>query len=512
MKLSGSCVPLVLILSVVTLMGAGASPGLSQEVLYEQPPLPFGGSSSNGQTITVADDFRLNASASLEQVVWWGGYGNAHLPRPDGDSFTLRIFSDGGGMPGLVLATYTFGAETRRTQITPTDFEYAFTLPAPLALEGNRTYWLSLTNVPTSLDWSWLATSFEQETCTPSAPCSRRSFGSPISGPWEEYYNNSAFRLLGASTGCLDVAIELQIEPSVINLRGGGRWVTGFLEPPAPYAASQIDVATVHLSTGRGSIAPDPEGPVALGDNDHDGVADLALKFKRSDVIGILEGNPTTLVVTGEFLEPAEVCFHGSDEVRVVPVNAPGANQALAVGQSTEIEWEPATDLGPHTVDLLLSRDDGETWTLEAEGLADDGHHPWTAHGSDGNQIRMGVVMVRGAGGGDARVGVSERFSILVPTHVGDPQGAALGLHGTRPHPARAGAGLAVTFSLPDRAPARLELLDIAGRRMAVREVGGFGPGRRTTQLGTGRLAAGVYRVRLVRGGESRELRVVVVP
>jgi hypothetical protein len=217
------------------------------------------------------------------------------------------------------------------------------------------------------------------------------------------------------------VTIELQIETEAINPRAGGGRVTCYLEPPAPYAASQIDMSSVRLSTGRGSIAPDPDVPGELGDHDRDGVADLALKFERSKVIGILEGNPTTLVATGEFLSPLGVCFRGSGEVRVVPGSA-----------------------SPTALDPL------------------------------------------------------DRPSFA--------------LHGTQPNPARAGSGLSISFTLPDAGAARLDLFDIAGRHIAAREVGSLGPGRHTTALATSRLAAGIYRVRLMRGGESRELRVVLVP
>lgn len=420
MKLPAPAAIFVLISGLVALLATAASPAAAQEVLYYQPPLPFGGSSSNGLTITVADDFRLAAGADLEQVVWWGGYGSAQLPRPTGDAFTLRIFGDDGGQPGQVLATYTFGAEVRRSQTSPTDFDYAFTLPAPLALEGHRTYWLSITDVPTSLDWMWTGSTFEQETCTPSAPCCLRSFGSPITGPWEGSSPNLAFQLLGTPAACPEVTIELQVEPDVINPHVRGGWVTGYLEPPALYTASQIDETTVRLSTGLGNIAADPATTGELGDHDRDGVSDLALKFKRSDVIGILDGNPTTLVATGEFLGLG-VCFRGSDQMRVVPTSA------------SPIALDP----------------------------------------------------------GDR---------------------ASFALHGTQPHPARAGTGLSISFTLPDAGPARLELFDIAGRFIAAQEVGSLGPGRHTTALATGRLGAGVYRVRLMRGGESRELHVVLVP
>ena len=81
-------------------------------------------------------------------------------------------------------------------------------------------------------------------------------------------------------------------------------------------------------------------------------------------------------------------------------------------------------------------------------------------------------------------------------------------LEPVRPNPARGGE-LAVRFSLPTDAPARLELLDVAGRRVASREVGA---GRHTLDLGEGQhLAAGLYLVRLTQGANTCTTRVVVL-
>lgn len=75
------------------------------------------------------------------------------------------------------------------------------------------------------------------------------------------------------------------------------------------------------------------------------------------------------------------------------------------------------------------------------------------------------------------------------------------------PNPAR--GALAVRFSLPDARPARLELLDLAGRRLAAREVAGAGAHQE--RLGEpGALAPGVYVVRLSHGGAVRTARVAV--
>ena len=85
-----------------------------------------------------------------------------------------------------------------------------------------------------------------------------------------------------------------------------------------------------------------------------------------------------------------------------------------------------------------------------------------------------------------------------------------LALSGTRPNPAR--GDLMVEFSLPDAASARLELLDVSGRRLMAREVGVLGAGRHTIALAPERaLAPGVYLLRLTRGGRSLTVRTVVV-
>lgn len=81
---------------------------------------------------------------------------------------------------------------------------------------------------------------------------------------------------------------------------------------------------------------------------------------------------------------------------------------------------------------------------------------------------------------------------------------------GTLPNPARGGA-IGLRFALPNGEPALLELLDLAGRRMASNDVGSMGAGQHSIRLVAGRrLAPGLYFARLRQGAESRMTRVVV--
>ena len=72
--------------------------------------------------------------------------------------------------------------------------------------------------------------------------------------------------------------------------------------------------------------------------------------------------------------------------------------------------------------------------------------------------------------------------------------------------------GLSAAFSLPDAGAARLELTDLAGRRILARDVGTLGAGEHVVDLAEGRrLAPGIYLLRLTRGSESVTARAVVI-
>ncbi len=88
----------------------------------------------------------------------------------------------------------------------------------------------------------------------------------------------------------------------------------------------------------------------------------------------------------------------------------------------------------------------------------------------------------------------------------------ALSLDGPWPNPSPAGR-FTVFFELPSERVARLELFDLAGRRLQSREVGSLGAGRHVVDLaGTGRrLASGVYFLRLAQGERTAVRRVVVI-
>jgi outer membrane protein assembly factor BamB len=85
---------------------------------------------------------------------------------------------------------------------------------------------------------------------------------------------------------------------------------------------------------------------------------------------------------------------------------------------------------------------------------------------------------------------------------------ASFALHEIVPNPARVQA--AVAFTLPDRAPARLEVIDVAGRRRFAQDVGPMGAGRHQIGLDLASFDTGVYWLRLTRAGAAASRKIVI--
>jgi trimeric autotransporter adhesin len=95
-------------------------------------------------------------------------------------------------------------------------------------------------------------------------------------------------------------------------------------------------------------------------------------------------------------------------------------------------------------------------------------------------------------------------------TAVGTDPVTLLELAGARPNPAR--GAIHVWLSLPSRQPAMLELLDVAGRRIARRDVGLLGPGSHLVTLTPSPAPrAGLYFLRLVQGDRELKARVALI-
>ena len=309
------------------------------------------------------------------------------------------------------------------------------------------------------------------------------------------------------SVSCsVDMAFEFT--PRTLS-PSSGEWVTGFLEPAAPLSASDIDIASIRLN---GTVPVDPAGPSTLGDHNQNGRQDLIVKFDRAAVEGTVEeGDAVTVTITGDL---GSGCFEATDVIRVIRghVLAPVAGSVLQGGGTSEVLWDIPTTQSP-SVTVLFSPNDGASWSLVDRALANSGRYLWTVPDAGTHQARIAVVQADSWDqSGDvleSLLGISELF-VIEPEIVGvGPTRVDLALHGASPNPSR---GLSVHFTLPDAGPATLGVYDVSGREVSARDVGALGAGPHFVSLAApGRLAPGVYLIRLIHGNRQHTARAIVI-
>ena len=129
----------------------------------------------------------------------------------------------------------------------------------------------------------------------------RANTGATLTGTW------SNVTYLSGS-----VATSFTLEPRVLNRKTIAKWVTGYIEVPLAYSASDINIGSIRLN---GSVAVVSGAPATIGDFDRDGIPDLAVKFDRAAVIAtVVAGNAVSVTVSGLV---AGDLFSGTDEIRV---------------------------------------------------------------------------------------------------------------------------------------------------------------------------------------------------
>jgi hypothetical protein len=169
--------------------------------------------------------------------------------------------------------------------------------------------------------------------------------------------------------------------------------------------------------------------------------------------------------------------------------------------------WNNGTDYTGSNVDVATA--------LHVDPLLDAAHYPLMGSpcidaGAESHLWNGDAVMAPPYFGTAPDLGAYETSYPPSVSVGGGPGPAGLSIARVRPNPTR--AGFAVDFTLPDASPARIELLDLAGRRVLMRQLDGLGPGSHVVSLPETRaLPAGVYILRLSQGDRSRTVRTVLV-
>ena len=318
---------------------------------------------------------------------------------------------------------------------------------------------------------------------------------------------------LGKGCDPTPTPIAIELTPKTLNLASRGRWVTGYLEPAPPFAARDIEIATIRLN---GTVAADTSAPTALVDHDGDGIKELMVKFDRAALeLTLPDGDEVPVIVT---CKSGTTTFAGTDTVRVRRGRwlAPAAGTEISSGSAATVSWEGPAGGHVRSVGLMLSADGGGTWSVVARSPADDGSLAWMVPDIRTDQARLAVVSLGSdevnTEFADAVLAVSGALTIGATTDVGSRESGphVLAIRKVSPNPATHGR-LAVEFVLRDDSPARLELLDVAGRVLATRQVASPAPGGRVLEVSdAGALQPGIYFLRLRQNGAEARARVAI--
>lgn len=306
---------------------------------------------------------------------------------------------------------------------------------------------------------------------------------------------------------------ELSNGVYALSLTGSPAWVellpAGI--PPAPRQwASMVSLGTRMLvfggdTTGVGGGATNDTWLLSLYPTPSWRQLDVGPLFPPARWGSCVAFDPTTFYFaifagSGTNMEGSDTWILQLDQV--VPTLASLVSANARDGR-VELAWEISSPVASATV----YRNVGDGLWTALDRVAPDGTSRITYVDLDviaGSRYgyRLGLPLP----GGEAFAG---EIWVDVPEAVSG--GAQFALRGMTPNPAPAGTGL-VTFSLPDASPARLEVVDVSGRRVFSREVGGLGRGEHVVRVsGAGPLAPGLYLVRLTRAGRSLTAKAVAI-
>ena len=186
-------------------------------------------------------------------------------------------------------------------------------------------------------------------------------------------------------------------------------------------------------------------------------------------------------------------------------VTNPSGRPQWITGQQHATTWSRGA--GVMAVNVDLSRDGGANWVNLATGLTDTAF-TWNVAGPYTTQARVRVVDPSVP----TRVALNDSSFTIIPASMLDVDGrlpTGIALRGVWPNPARDAAR--VWFTLASDAPARLELLDLSGRRVRALEVGPLGAGLHSADLDrTSSLPPGLYFVRLAQAGRAATAKLVL--
>ena len=115
------------------------------------------------------------------------------------------------------------------------------------------------------------------------------------------------------------VEAVVDLRPDTLNRKSAGKRMTAYIELPDGASIENIDTGTIAISAINDEILEFPlfaDGPIEIGDYDHDTIPDLMVKFNRQALISLLDQGSVKLTLSAELLDGTAI--EGWDTIRVI--------------------------------------------------------------------------------------------------------------------------------------------------------------------------------------------------
>jgi len=194
--------------------------------------------------------------------------------------------------------------------------------------------------------------------------------------------------------------------------------------------------------------------------------------------------------------------FGGQVTVRFRPTSAEAAGAGATIDH-----YEVYREIEPHSGFVLMG-------SAPASGASEYAVNAATLADAGPGSLMYSTYVVQAVAAGNTAFygsGLDDGFSIanLPTTDVPSAPRVAFALEGALPNPARGGR-FRIGFTLPSNESARLEVIDVTGRRARICSVGALGAGRHVVDLSDG-LKPGLYFLRLTQGTRTLATRATLI-
>jgi hypothetical protein len=194
-----------------------------------------------------------------------------------------------------------------------------------------------------------------------------------------------------SSAGPEQLAVDVDLDPNVINLDSHAPWVTAYVEPSG-FDPANIDLTTLRLATSVPAVSKF----ALVGDHNANGFPDLMVKFAREALDPLLTVGVNRLELTGSLTTGES--FTGADSVMVIDPPTTPLSASVAPNPLNPAGVLAFVTSKPGRVKVTMFDVNGRlVRTLVDSAFLERGSHKVSIDGRDrqGNALATGVFFYR---------------------------------------------------------------------------------------------------------------------